>query len=113
LAPESKDSQTPSSAATPASAWRGINDTPTTRQAVQMISEAGEAYGISLLSACLRWLAYHSQLNSGDAIILGANSWRDLEERVGDLAKGPLPDEFVATMDQVGMELLGFSTTLH
>jgi aryl-alcohol dehydrogenase-like predicted oxidoreductase len=111
-APESKDSQTPSLTGTPTSAWKGVNDTPTTRQAVKRINEAGERYGVSLLSASLRWLAYHSRLDSSDAIVLGASSWRDLEERVEELAKGPLPDGLVATMDEVG-EFLGFSRTLH
>ena len=111
-ATELRDSQTPSLMASPTSAWRGINDTPTTRQAVKRIDEAAEQYGVSQLSACLRWLAYHSQLNSSDAIVLGASSWRDLEERVEELAKGPLPDGLVNTMDEVG-EFLGFSRTLH
>jgi aryl-alcohol dehydrogenase-like predicted oxidoreductase len=96
----------------PKSAWRAMNDTPATREAVKKISELGEKYGVSLLSASLRWLAYHSRLESSDGIILGAGNWRDLEERVGDIAKGPLPEEMVKTMEDIGEEL-AFSRVLQ
>jgi len=89
-------------------AWRGINETPKTLEAVKKISEASEKYGISVLAASLRWLAYHSQLQSTDSIILGAGNWQDLEEKVGEICKGPLPDEMVVLMDEV-REILGYT----
>jgi aflatoxin B1 aldehyde reductase len=89
-----------------------MNDTPATREAVKKISDVCEKFGASLLSASLRWLAYHSRLESSDGIILGAGNWRDLEERVGEIAKGPLPDEMVKALENVG-EDLGFSRILQ
>ena len=95
------------SATTPTTAWRGTKDTPATREAVKQIVEAGEKYGVSLVGASLRWLSYHSQLESRDAIVLGAANWRELGDRVGEIAKGPLPEGLVAVLEEVE-DTLGF-----
>jgi len=83
------------------SAWRGINETPEKLEAVKRINNAGKKYGISVLAASLRWLAYHSRLQSSDSIIIGADTWQEFEERVVEISRGPLPNEVVFLIDDV------------
>jgi len=73
-------------------------DTPRNHDAVNRIQDVAFKHDITLLSAALRWLAYHSSLDETDSIIIGAINWRDLEERVTEIAKGPLPEEVVQVM---------------
>jgi aflatoxin B1 aldehyde reductase len=74
-------------------------DTTANREAVERIQAVTSEHDITLLSASLRWLAYHSKLDETDSIIIGAIDWRDLEERVTEIAKGPLPQDVVQVMN--------------
>lgn len=47
------------------------------------------------MGASLRWLAYHSKLGEGDAIILGASKSEQVDDSVHEIAKGQLPEEIV------------------
>jgi hypothetical protein len=100
IKPVSSASQT-STRSNGKSAWRGIYDTIENREAVKKISNIGMKYDTTLHSASLRWLAYHSRLSSNDAIVLSASSWWDLEDQIGELVKGPLPEELVNVIDEV------------
>jgi aflatoxin B1 aldehyde reductase len=80
-------------------AWKGKYDTPEMHDAVERITVAGQKHGILPLGAGLRWLAYHSELGEEDGIILGASTYEELEEKVREIAKGPLPEEMVGLME--------------
>jgi hypothetical protein len=50
----------------------------------------------------LRWLAYHSHLGRDDAILIPAKNVRDLENRLEEIAKGPLSEDILERMNEVG-----------
>jgi len=83
-------------------AWKGAHNSTEKHQALVKITEEGQKHGISPLSAGLRWLAYHSALGAEDGIILSASTFEDLDEKVREIAKGPLPQEMVGMIDEVG-----------
>jgi aflatoxin B1 aldehyde reductase len=83
-------------------AWKGAYDRTEKDKALGKITEAGQKHGISPLSAGLRWLAYHSELGEEDGIILRASTFEDLNGKVREIAKGPLPEEMVGMIDKVG-----------
>lgn len=51
--------------------------------------------------AALSWLLYHSKLQSGDAIILGASAISQLEENLEDSEAGELSGEIVSAMGEM------------
>ncbi|MGN0580790.1 MAG: aldo/keto reductase family protein [Ruminococcus sp.] len=63
--------------------------------AVDMLRPICEKYGITIIEATYRWLAYHSMLNAerGDAIIIGASKLNHLQQNMDTIKAGPLPDE--------------------
>ncbi len=68
--------------------------------AVELIKNAcGE---ISLVEATYRWMAFHSQLNAerGDAIIIGASKYAQLEQNLSAIEKGPLPNHIVDAFEK-------------
>ena len=71
-------------------------------EAVDLIKQAGEKYGISTIEATYRWLSYHSMLNGdrGDAIIIGASKLNHLIQNMNAVKSGPLPDDMVKAFDQ-------------
>ena len=71
-------------------------------EAVDLIKQAGEEYGISTIEATYRWLSYHSMLNGdrGDAIIIGASKLNHLIQNMNAVKSGPLPDDIVKAFDQ-------------
>ena len=66
-------------------------------EAVDLLKEVAERYGITIVEATYRWLAYHSMLdrNRGDAIIIGASKLHHLKENLKALNAGSLPEELV------------------
>jgi aflatoxin B1 aldehyde reductase len=82
------------------------------QQAIQLISTAAAMHEMSLQSAALRWLAYHSKLGQEDSIILGGSTFEDVEEKTAVIAKGPLPEEMVSLLQNVGENLWDGSIVL-
>jgi aryl-alcohol dehydrogenase-like predicted oxidoreductase len=78
-------------------------DTPGVRAAVAKLEDVGHKHGISPQAVGLRWLAYHSQLGPSDGIVLSATSLEDLERQVLAIARGPLPQDVLAAVDELGM----------
>jgi aflatoxin B1 aldehyde reductase len=76
-------------------------------QALSGIREAAEKQGLNVGECALRWMMHHSQLNGEhhDAVIIGASSAKQLESNLGDLEKGPLPEDVVKALDD-GWELV-------
>ena len=71
-------------------------------QAVNVIKETAEKYGITCIEAVYRWLSYHSMLNEsrGDAIIIGASKLNHLKQNMATVKAGPLPEEVVQAFEQ-------------
>lgn len=65
--------------------------------AIQIIREATEKCGMTMIEATYRWLAYHSMLNGdrGDAILIGASKLNHLIGNMETVKVGPLPEEVV------------------
>jgi aflatoxin B1 aldehyde reductase len=74
---------------------------PETLAALQSLHEVAGAQGIDILGASLRWLAYHSPLGAGDAIILGASKVEQVDHNVGEIAKGRLPEGVVLEFERL------------
>ncbi|KAH7231529.1 NADP-dependent oxidoreductase domain-containing protein [Fusarium solani] len=64
-------------------------------------------HGIGGHAAALRWAAYHSVLDKayGDSIIIGASSVEQLESNMDMIDQGPLPEDVVAALEAVYMEI--------
>ena len=79
--------------------------------AVSIIREAAEKYGITCIEAVYRWLAYHSMLDGsrGDAIIIGASRLNHLKQNMETVKAGPLPEEVVKAFEQAWMVTKGDS----
>ena len=71
-------------------------------EAVDLLKEVCEKYGITTIEATYRWLGYHSMLNEkrGDAIIIGASKLHHLQQNMDTVKAGPLPEEIVAAFEQ-------------
>lgn len=74
--------------------------------AVDVIKEASEKAGITIIEATYRWLAYHSMLDEkrGDAIIIGASKLNHLLQNMQTIKNGPLPED-VVTAFQAAWEI--------
>lgn len=70
--------------------------------ALNMIKEATEKYGINTVEAAYRWLAYHSMLDGdrGDAILIGASKLNHLLQNMEAVKAGPLPTDIVETFEK-------------
>ena len=70
--------------------------------AVEVIKNAAEQNGVSLIDAVYRWLACHSMLNGdrGDAILIGASKLGHLRQNMESLQAGPLPEAVVTAFEQ-------------
>lgn len=66
--------------------------------AVELIKETCDEFGISIVEAVYRWLAYHSMLDGdrGDAIIIGASRLNHLKQNIKTVKAGALPDKVVS-----------------
>ena len=53
------------------------------------------------VEAALRWICYHSALNDGDAVLLGASREEQIVKNIEAVRRGPLPEEVAAKMSQV------------
>lgn len=69
--------------------------------AVDVIRDAAEKQGISVIDATYRWLAFHSMLNGerGDAILIGASKLGHLKQNIDTIKAGPLPEDVLRAFD--------------
>ena len=70
--------------------------------AINIIENAANECGISIIQATYRWLAYHSMLKGSrnDAIIIGASSLGHLKDNIDSVKGGPLPEKMVCAFDK-------------
>ncbi|KAK8060748.1 hypothetical protein PG996_010678 [Apiospora saccharicola] len=78
-------------------------DTEKHHAAVRALDEllARHDGGMSKTDVAVRWLAFHSQLKSEDAIIFGGSKVAQVKATVAAVGKGPLPDDIVAGLDEI------------
>ena len=69
--------------------------------AVDLLKDACENEGITLVEAVFRFLLYHSMLNGdrGDAVILGASKPAHLKQNLAAAEKGPLPQKLLEAFE--------------
>jgi aflatoxin B1 aldehyde reductase len=77
---------------------RQVYDRPDFHNMINELKRIIEPLGISPTGAALRWLAYHSELNEGDGIILGASKIEQLTQNVKDIEQGPLPESVIVAI---------------
>ena len=70
--------------------------------AVNLIKEASEKNGITIVEATYRWLAYHSMLSGerGDAVIIGASKLHHLKQNMDAVKAGALPTDVVEAFEE-------------
>ena len=70
--------------------------------AVDLITEASEKNGITIIEATYRWLAYHSMLSGerGDAVIIGASKLHHLKQNMDAVKAGALPTDVVEAFEK-------------
>ena len=70
--------------------------------AVNLIKEASEKNGITIVEATYRWLAYHSMLSGerGDAVIIGASKLDHLKQNMDAVKAGALPTDVVEAFEK-------------
>ncbi|KIY69966.1 Aldo/keto reductase [Cylindrobasidium torrendii FP15055 ss-10] len=69
-------------------------------KAIQLVKDVADKHGLRLTEVALRWCQHHSKLTPEDGVILGASSVKQLKDNVDDSAKGPLPEDIVAALDE-------------
>ncbi|EWC43670.1 hypothetical protein DRE_01557 [Drechslerella stenobrocha 248] len=70
--------------------------------AMDRITPAAQAAGLTEAECVLRWLVHHSALSkdAGDAVILGASNLKHLASNLDDVEKGPLPEAVVKAINE-------------
>ncbi len=70
--------------------------------AVEIIREACDREGITMVEAVYRWMACHSMLREdrGDGIIIGASRLNHLRQNLETMKAGPLPEGIVEAFEQ-------------
>lgn len=74
-----------------------------TFKALQLLEQATEKHGLTMIETALRWMVHHSGLNikdGNDGVLLGISSVAQLENNLDNLEKGPLPDNVVQALDE-------------
>lgn len=65
------------------------------------------AHGLTPLEVALRWIVYHSALTDKDGVILGASKVSQIEEAIGFIRRGPLPEVFLEIAERLWQGLEG------
>ncbi|KAI0196405.1 putative aldo/keto reductase [Astrocystis sublimbata] len=80
-------------------------DTDKHHEAVRSLDKMLEPHSIPKTDVALRWLAFHSKLRPGDAIIFGASKMAQVEQNLAAVKKGALPGDIVTELDRIWEEL--------
>jgi len=78
--------------------------------AVKELKEVLDKHGLALPEASQRWLQYHSALEQGDAVILGATSVKQLEMNMSQSEGGPLSEDVVELFERAWLGVRAFAT---
>jgi aflatoxin B1 aldehyde reductase len=74
-----------------------------TFRALQVIEQAVQKAGLTMIETALRWVVHHSALkikDGNDGVIIGVSSLEQLDQNLTLLEKGPLPEELVKALDE-------------
>lgn len=74
-----------------------------TFKSLQIIEQAVEKEGLTMIETALRWTVHHSGLrikDGNDGILIGISSIAQLENNLDNIEKGPLPDTLVKALDE-------------
>lgn len=71
-------------------------------EAVDLLKNACERHGMTLVEAAYRWLSHHSMLNEkrGDGIIIGASKLDHLKQNMETMKAGPLTEDVLAAFEE-------------
>ncbi|KAM0755813.1 Aldo/keto reductase [Meredithblackwellia eburnea MCA 4105] len=77
--------------------------------ALALVKAACEKAGLTMTEVALRWARFNSMLDAshGDNLIIGASSYKHLDENLKILEKGPLPEEIVQVLDEAWQKVKG------
>ncbi|TCD62545.1 hypothetical protein EIP91_006750 [Steccherinum ochraceum] len=83
-------------------------------RALQIVQAACDAHTphLRMGAVALRWIAHHSKLKRecGDAVVVGASCVRHVEENLGDLEGGCLPEAVLRALDEAYEVVKGHET---
>lgn len=70
--------------------------------ALDVIRQAAQARGMTMIEAAYRWLAFHSMLDGerGDAILIGASKLEHMRENMEAIKAGPLPADVAEAFEE-------------
>lgn len=97
------------SAKTPFKIWY---DQPALHEAIKQLRALSEKTGIGMDELSMRWVVHNSQLQAGDAIILGASKVQQLEKNVAQIRKGPLQDDIVKDLEALSVKTFEASESI-
>ncbi|KAI1203605.1 putative aldo/keto reductase [Nemania serpens] len=80
-------------------------DTDKHHEAIRSLDKILEPHAIPKTDAALHWLAFHSKLQPGDAIIFCASKIAQAERNLAAIKQGALPDDIVLELDRIWNEL--------
>jgi aflatoxin B1 aldehyde reductase len=69
--------------------------------AIRQLEGKIKTHHLTMTETGLRWIFYHAALHEGDGVILGASKPAYIEQNMAEIARGPLPDDVVATIEEV------------
>lgn len=71
-------------------------------EAVNVIKEASDKHGLTIIEATYRWLMNHSMLSQerGDAVLIGASKFNHLKQNIDCAKAGPLPRDIVEAFEK-------------
>jgi aflatoxin B1 aldehyde reductase len=92
-----------------------------TFDALRHVEPIVQKHNLTLLETALRWVVHHSKLSVGgvskegghDGVIIGVSSLKQLEGNLGDLEKGPLPEEVVEALDYAWVNITKATSPLY
>ncbi|KAK4121236.1 Aldo/keto reductase [Parathielavia appendiculata] len=92
-----------SDAASHGKLYRGRYFRDSTFRALQVVEQAVDKAGLTMIETALRWVVHHSALkvkDGNDGIIIGVSRIEQLDQNLTHLEKGPLPDDVVKALDE-------------
>lgn len=82
-------------------AFRHWYDKPSMHEAIDKLRTLTTVNNISLESAAMRWLRFHSALEAGDGIIFGASKIPQVKSTCETSDAGPLPEGLVEELSNL------------
>lgn len=81
--------------------FKSMYDQPSMHTGIKELQGVLKSHDITLTEVSLRWIVYHSALEQGDGVTLGASSISHVQANTRDIAKGLLPKEVQASFEKL------------